>query len=133
MKKFLSICLLGLILSGVEISAAFAQNTPSVKYAFALTAQRKLEVRNSIQSIKLHLQDNPKDSQKWNELGLLYSELGDIGNAQGNFEETLNAYKDAISAFDRAIKLEPKNAEFRKNRDDAVEKFRNVTKSKNKN
>ena len=140
MNKFLSICLAGLILSSFQVSATFAKSAPLeieksqvVNYGYALFAQRKFTILSKIQSIQLQLNNNPKDAQKWNELGCLYSELGTMNETEGSFDEALDNYKEAINAFDKAIKLEPNNSEFRKNRDDAVEKLRDVAANKRKN
>lgn len=128
MKKIFIAAMCGLLVNFAPVSAEVVPinsgiaNNSGIRFCgYALFAQKRLELQGKINRYQLLLKENPNDAKVKHELAKTWHELGRLNLAE---EE----YNDALAAFNEAVKLEPNNSEFRKDRDDTLAKVKSGAK-----
>ena len=111
MNKIFIVTLIASLINFVPVSAEVITLQPENLTAtdlnfcgYGIFAKRQIEIRE-------RLNKNPNDAKAWHELGKIYY--------------ALEEYSDALAAFEKAVALEPDNAEFKRDRDNALKKVKN--------
>ena len=105
--------------TNAEVSAlesSTVKNSDITFCGYGLFAQRKELIRAKIQKNQIVLENNPNDTKARHELASSWHELGRIYYAEED-------YGEALTAFNKALDIEPNNAEFKRDRDAALEKL----------
>ena len=105
----------------VSLESSLVKNSDVTFCSYASFAQRKEILRAKINQKELMLERNPNDAKLRHELAEAWHELGRLYYAGEEYTEALNA-------FNKAVELEPNNAEFKRDRDAALAKVKSGAK-----